>query len=81
MVKIKRAQSRKMKQHFNPKNSRLAAAFVPQEKVMCWKETRSEKEKGQKEKRKGAAGKRKRKSTKQAPGSYSKAKNVLKTTC
>lgn len=50
MVKIKRAQSRKMKQHFNPKNSRLAAAFVPQEKVMCWKETRSEKEKGQKEK-------------------------------
>lgn len=61
VVKIKRAQSRKMKQHFNPKNSRLAAAFVPQEKVMCWKETRSEKEKGQKEKRKGAAGKEKEK--------------------
>lgn len=61
MVKIKRAQSRKMKQHFNPKNSRLAAAFVPQEKVMCWKETRSEKEKGQKEKKEGSGGKKKKK--------------------
>lgn len=61
MVKIKRAQSRKMKQHFNPKNSCLAAAFVPQEKVMCWKETRSEKEKGQKEKKEGSGGKKKKK--------------------
>ena len=40
---------------------------------------RSEKEKGQKEKGKGVAGKKK--STKQALGRYSKAKNVLKTTC
>lgn len=54
-------QRREMKQHFNIKNSRVAAASVPLEKLMCWKETRSEKEKGQKENRKGVAGRKKRK--------------------
>lgn len=34
-----------MKQHLNLKSSHMAAAFVPLEKLMCWKETRSKKEK------------------------------------
>lgn len=46
---------------------------------MYWKETRSRKEKRQKEKAKGMA--EKKKSTKQALDRFSKAKNVLKTTC
>lgn len=45
-----------MEQHFNPVNSRMAATSAPLEKLVCWKETRSEKGKGQKEKGKGVAG-------------------------
>lgn len=41
----------------------MVAAFVPLEELMCWKETRNKKEKGQKEMGKGVAEK---KSTKQA---------------
>ena len=52
-------QWREMKQHFNPENSRTAAASAPLEKLMCWKETRSKKGKGQKEKGKGVAGEKK----------------------
>ena len=48
-----------MEQHFNPENSRTAAASAPLEKLMCWKETRSKKGKGQKEKGKGVAGEKK----------------------
>ena len=48
-----------MKQHFNPENSRTAAASAPLEKLMCWKETRSKKGKGQKEKGKRVAGEKK----------------------
>lgn len=61
-------QRREMKQHFNIKNSRMAPASVPLEKLMCWKETRSEKEKGQKENRKGVAGRKKRKKKKHKTG-------------
>lgn len=53
-----------MKQHLNPKSSHMVAAFVPLEKLMCWKETRSKKEGGQKETREGEAGEKK--STEQA---------------
>lgn len=42
----------------------MVAAFVPLEKLMCWKETRSKKEGGQKETREGEAGEKK--STEQA---------------
>lgn len=52
--------------------------FVPLEKLMCWKETRNKKEKGQKEMGKGVAEKKKKHET---GTRYSKAKNVLKTTC
>lgn len=55
----------------------MVAAFVPSEKLMCWKETRNKKEKGQKEMGKGVAEKRKH----ETGTRYSKAKNVLKTTC
>lgn len=48
---------------------------------MYWKETRSRKEKGHKGKGEGVAGKKKKKSTRQALDRFSKAKNVLKTTC
>ena len=68
-----------MEQHFNPVNSRMAATSAPLEKLVCRKETRSGEGGGQKGKGKGVAGKKK--STKQALGRYSKAKNVLKTTC
>lgn len=56
----------------------MVAAFVPLEKLMCWKETRSKKEGGQKETREGEAGEKKKHGT---GTRYSKAKNVLKTTC
>ena len=56
-------QWREMKQHFNPENSRTAAASAPLEKLMCWKETRSKKGKGQKEKGKGVAGGKKKHKT------------------
>lgn len=59
----------------------MGGCFVPQETLMYWKETRSRKEKRQKEKAKGMAEKKKKKSTKQALDRFSKAKNVLKTTC
>lgn len=50
VFKVKREKRRrKMKQHLNPKSSHIVAAFVPLEKLMCWKETRNKKEKGQKE--------------------------------
>ena len=68
-----------MEQHFNPATFRMAAASAPLEKLVCWKETRSEKGKGQKEKGKGVAGGEK--GTKQVLGRYSKTKNVRKTTC
>lgn len=76
-------QRREMKQHFNIKNSRMAAASVPLEKLMCWKETGARRKKDRrkigKEWQEGK--KEKKKSTKQALGRFSKAKNVLKTTC
>lgn len=68
-----------MKQHLNPKSSHMVAAFVPLEKLMCWKETRNKKEKGQKENgERSGRGKNKKHET---GTRYSKAKNVLKTTC
>ena len=52
-----------MEQHFNPANSRMVTASAPLEKLLCWKETRSEKGKGQKEKGKGVAGRKKKHKT------------------
>lgn len=75
----KRRKQWRETQHSNPESSRTAAASAPLEKLVCWKETRSGEGEGQKGKGKGVAGKKK--STKQALGRYSKAKNVLKTTC
>lgn len=49
-----------MKQHLNSKSFPHGAAFVPLEKLMCWKETRNKKEKGQKEMGKGVAGGKKK---------------------
>lgn len=55
----------------------MVAIFVPLDKLMCWKEIRS-KEKGQKEN----GGKEWQEKKKHKTGTrYSKAKNVLKTTC
>lgn len=61
-----------------PRDARTAAASVPLEQRVCRKETRGEKGRDRR-KRGGEAGEKK--STKQAPGRYSEAKNVLKTTC
>lgn len=56
----------------------MAAAFVPLEKLMCWEETRSKKEK----RTKGKWGKWQGEKKKHKSGTrHSKAKNVLKTTC
>lgn len=54
-----------MKQHLYPKTSHTVAAFVPLEKLMCWKETRSKKEKRHKENG-GRSGRKKKERTKQA---------------
>lgn len=54
-----------MEQHLNPRSSHMVAAFVPLEKLMCWKETRSKKEKGQKENG-GKWGRKKKQNTKRA---------------
>lgn len=71
-----------MKQHFNPENSRTAATSVPLEKLTRVLEGDKERE-GKRTEGKGERSGRgkKKKSTKQALGRYSKAKNVLKTTC
>ena len=61
----------------------------PKEAYLLEKEGREEGGEGGRKKERNSERKRKegekegreRKSTKQAPGSYSKAKNVLKTTC
>lgn len=66
-----------MKQHLYPETSHTAAAFVLLEKFMCWKETRSKKEKRHKEN----GGRSGRKKMHETGTRYSKAENVLKTTC